>query len=224
MLISSWDENQCMIITVGNTKGGTGKSTIALQLALARALAGKDVWLVDGDRQGSSQTAVAIRAEAGRQPGVSCAQYVDGPTLRAQVQRQAAKFDDVIIDAGGRDSTALRAALVLSDVLLVPVQPRSVDVWALADIAALIEEVMAVRGGLRAYAVLNSADPGEVSLDNAETIEAMKEYQTITLLPAIIRRRKAFANATGQGLHISEISPRDPKASEELNALLLMLF
>ena len=57
--------------------------------------------------------------------------YIDS----AQVQQQSSKFDDVIIDAGGRDSTALRAALVLSDVLLVPFQPRSYDVWALEDIA-----------------------------------------------------------------------------------------
>ena len=213
-----------MILTVGNTKGGVGKSTIALQIALARALGGKDVWLVDGDRQGTSQTAIAIRSEAGREPGLSCAQYTDGPTLRTQVQRQASKFDDVVIDAGGRDSTALRAALVLSDVLLVPVQPRSVDVWALADVADLVEEAQSVRAGLKAYAVLNSADPGESSADNAETIEALKDYPQIALLPAVLRRRKAFANATGQGLHVSEVQPRDPKANDELAALVSTLF
>src|SRR2546430_567885 len=53
-----------MIVTVGNTKGGVGKTTLAFQLALARALTGRDVLLLDGDRQGSGQTAVAIRAEA----------------------------------------------------------------------------------------------------------------------------------------------------------------
>jgi chromosome partitioning protein len=213
-----------MIITVGNTKGGVGKSTIALQLALARSLAGKDVWLVDGDRQGTAQTAVAIRGQAGREPGLSCSQYTDGPTLRSQVQRQSSKFDDVVIDAGGRDSSALRAALVLSNVLLVPVQPRSVDVWALADVATLIEEAQAVRSGLKAFAVLNSADPGESSTDNAETIEALKDYPQITLLPAVLRRRKAFANATGQGLHVSEVTPRDPKAMDELDALVSNVF
>ena len=41
-----------MIVTVGNTKGGVGKTTIAVNLAIARALAGRDVWLIDGDRQG----------------------------------------------------------------------------------------------------------------------------------------------------------------------------
>src|SRR5918911_3316561 len=104
-----------MIVTVGNTKGGVGKTTLAFQLALHRALAGRDVLLVDGDRQGSAQTAVAIRAEANRTPGLACAQYPEGSVLRAQVQRQAGKYDDVVIDAGGRDSAALRAGMVLSD-------------------------------------------------------------------------------------------------------------
>ena len=67
-----------MIVTVGNTKGGVGKTTLAFQLALARALSGRDVLLVDGDRQGSAQTAVAIRAEANRSPGLACAQFPDG--------------------------------------------------------------------------------------------------------------------------------------------------
>ena len=54
-----------------------------------------------------------------------------------------------IIDAVGRDSSALRAALILSDVLLVPFHPRTYDVWALDDMAALVEEACAVRDGLR---------------------------------------------------------------------------
>ena len=55
-----------MIITVGNTKGGVGKTTLAVQLAIYRALAGRDVWLIDGDRQGTA--AAAIAAELTGQP------------------------------------------------------------------------------------------------------------------------------------------------------------
>jgi len=105
-----------VIVTVGNTKGGVGKTTLGVQLALIRRLAGRDVLLVDADRQGSAQMAVAIRAESGRQPGLSCVQYADGKLLRAQVGPMAAKHD-TIIDAGGRDSEALRVALGRSDVL-----------------------------------------------------------------------------------------------------------
>ena len=213
-----------MIITVGNTKGGVGKTTIAVNLAIARALAGRDVWLIDGDRQGTAQTAISIRAEAGHTPGIACATYPDGPTLRAQVQQQAAKFDDVVIDAGGRDSTALRAALVLSDVLLVPFQPRSYDVWALNDIAALIDEARSVRDGLRAVAILNCADPGESSTDNSEAAAAVAEIPQFAYLDTPIRRRKAFANAAGQGLSVLELKPADRKAADELNALVSALF
>lgn len=213
-----------MIITIGNTKGGVGKTTLAVNLAIARALAGRDVWLIDGDRQGTAQMAISIRADAGRSPGIACATYPDGPTLRAQVQQQASKFDDIIIDAGGRDSTALRAALVLSDVLLVPFQPRSYDVWALNDIAALVDEVRSVRDGLRALAVLNCADPGESSTDNIEAAAAVAEVPQFEYLPTPIRRRKSFSNAAGAGLSVLEIKPADKKASDELNALLAALF
>lgn len=213
-----------MIVTVGNTKGGVGKTTIAVNLAIARALAGRDVWLIDGDRQGTAQTAISIRAEAGLTPGIACASYPDGPTLRAQVQQQASKFDDIIIDAGGRDSTALRAALVLTDVLLIPFQPRSYDVWALDDIAALVEEARSVRDGLRAFAVLNCADPGQHSTDNADAAEAVANVPAFEYLPTPLRRRKAYANAAGAGMSVLEIKPQDAKATAEINALISALF
>lgn len=213
-----------MILTVGNTKGGVGKTTLAVNLAIARALAGRDVWLIDGDRQGTAQTAISIRADAGHQPGIACATYPDGPTLRTQVQQQASKFDDIVIDAGGRDSTALRAALVLSDVLLVPFQPRSYDVWALNDIAALVDEARSVRDGLRVYAVLNCADPGTSSTDNTEAAAAVADVPQFEYLPLPIRRRKAFANAAGAGMSVLEIKPADKKANEEINAIVNALF
>jgi len=213
-----------MIITVGNTKGGVGKTTLAVSLAISRALSGRDVWLIDGDRQGTAQTAISIRAEGGVSPGIACATYPDGPTLRSQVQQQVAKFDDVIIDAGGRDSTALRAALVLSDVLLVPFAPRSYDVWALEDMASLVDEARSVRDGLRSVAVLNLADPGSNSMDNAEAAEAVAEIPQFEYLATPIRRRKAFANATGAGLSVQEIKPVDRKAVAELDALVKALF
>lgn len=213
-----------MIITVGNTKGGVGKTTLAVQLAIARALQGREVWLIDGDRQGTAAAAVAARAQAGKAPGIACAQYPDGPTLRAQVQQQRAKWDDIVIDVGGRDSTALRAALILTDVLVVPFAPRSYDVWALDDMAELVDEARSVRDELRAYAVMNQADPGENSTDNAEAAAAVKEVPQFVYLPTPIRRRKAFSNASGAGLAVTEQTPRDAKAVAEITALLASLF
>jgi chromosome partitioning protein len=211
-----------MIITIGNTKGGVGKTTLALNIAIAQTLNGRDVWLIDGDRQGTAQTAISLRAEANIQPTIACAQYADGSTLRAQVKHQGNKFDDIVIDAGGRDSTALRAALVLSDILLVPFAPRSLDVWALADICSLIDEARSVRDNLKAYAVLNCADPN--GIDNKEAAAAVADYPQLEYLDCPIKRRKAIANAAGHGLSVLELSPKDTKACEELNSLISVLF
>lgn len=142
--------------------------------------------------------------------------------LRTQVLQQKAKFTDIVIDVGGRDSTALRAALMVTDVLIVPFQPRSYDVWALGDIAELIKEANSVRDGLRAYAMLNCADPA--GADNREAAAAVESYPDLVYLDAPIHRRKAFANAAGQGLGVQELSPVDAKASAELSYLVKAIY
>jgi chromosome partitioning protein len=212
-----------MIITVGNTKGGVGKTTIALNLAIAKALTGHDVWLIDGDRQGTAQEAISIRAESGCKPGIACAAYPDGSMLRAQIQQQAKNFDDIVIDAGGRDSSALRAALVLTDILLIPFQPRSFDVWALDDIASLIDEARGMRDNLRVLAVMNCADPSIQSLDNKEAADAVKNLPQFEYLPTPLGRRKVYANAAGSGLSVLEYKPKDEKAIFEFNEMIKAL-
>lgn len=217
-----------MIVTIGSTKGGVGKTTIALQLTLARTLSGKAVLLVDGDRQASALTAISMRSDAGRAPGVACVHYPDERDLRTQVQQQASRYDDVILDVGGRDSAALRAALVLSDLLLLPVQPRSLDVWAIHDIAGLLDGAQEARRHqgrppLRAFAVLSLADTGP-GTDNAAAVEALAEYQQFAWIDAPIRRRKAFANAAGLGMAVAEMTPRDTKACEEISTLVRNVF
>jgi chromosome partitioning protein len=212
-----------LILTVAHTKGGVGKTTLAFELALVRALADRDVWLVDADPQGSAMTAATVRAEAGRTPVLACSQYTTASTLGIQVRRQGAKYDDVVIDVGARDTETMRLALVLADTVLVPVVPRGLDVWALAQVSALVEIANALRGGLRALAVLNLADPGS-SPDNVDAVAALAEFPALELIDAPIRRRKAFASAAAHGLAVGEFPPIDLKACSELSALARLVF
>ena len=80
-----------------------------------------------------------------------------------------------------------------------------------------------MRDGLRAVAVLNCADTGDASTDNAEAA-AVADVSQFEYLNTPIRRRKAFANAAGQGLSVLESKPTDRKACDELNALVNALF
>lgn len=206
-----------MIVCVGNTKGGVGKTTIALNLAIARALQGREVMLIDGDRQETAQTAIDIRAAAGKTPAIACAVYSEGRTLISQVGLMRSKFDDIIIDSGGRDSAALRAAMGMSDVMVVPFAPRSLDVWALAQLDSLVEEVMGAHPNMRVIAVLNSADPQ--GHDNEDAAAAVADYRNMQYVATPIVRRKAIANAAGMGMSILEYSPKDTKGIEEMTAL-----
>jgi chromosome partitioning protein len=205
-----------MIVTIGSTKGGAGKSTAAINLAILRASQGSDVLLVDGDEQGTSGLFAQLRAELIGTCGYTTV-GLTGAAVRTQVRHLAPKYDDVVIDVGGRDTGSLRAALTVSDVLLIPVQPRSFDIWALDAVAGLIAEARTINPTLRALAFLNLADPQ--GQDNVATQAAIREAAGIELLNVVIGRRKAFPNAASQGRGVTEMRPQDAKAVQELTTL-----
>ena len=211
------------IIAVASTKGGVGKTTIALQLAINRALRGGDVWLVDGDRQKTSMMALALRDQQGAVPGIACASYPDGKLLRSQVRLQRDKWDYIVIDVGGFDSTTLRASLSICDALVVPYQPRSFDIWGLSQMSNLVHEAFEMRDEFPVYALLNSADAAHTA-DNQDAQDAVSEFPEMTLLPCALGRRKAFATASGFGLSVSELKTKDRKAISEINELLDAVF
>lgn len=212
-----------MILAVGNTKGGVGKTTLAVNLAILRALAGRDVLLVDGDEQGTAASFTDLRAEQLGVPGYT-AVSLQGAAVRIQVRQLVGKYDDVLIDVGGRDTGSLRAALTVADRLLVPVQPRSFDVWAVERMAELVAEARALNERLEAFSVLNAADAQ--GRDNDEAAAALREVPGIAYLPGPVVRRKAFPNAAAVGRSVLEQGhgQRDLKAAGELEALARSVF
>lgn len=216
------------IIAVANTKGGTGKTTIALQLAAARALQGMDVCVIDGDRQQTASMALTLRDSDNQKVKVfiSCATYSNGTLLGTQVKRQAEKWDTIIIDVGGFDSITMRMALSVCDMLIIPFQPRTFDSWALTQMASLIDEVnKQFRNGepVPAFALINGADTNN-SADNQEAADSLADFPNIKLLDCPISRRKAFANASALGLGVAEAKNKDPKAIAEIDRLMLAIF
>lgn len=206
---------------VGSTKGGAGKSTLALNITVARANAGRSVLLIDGDEQRTAMTFTDLRVEQYGQAGYTAVSLL-GVSIRNQGRQLIPKYDDVIIDCGGRDTGSLRAALTIADQVLIPVLPRSVDIWALDQMTELVREAREINERLRALVVLNQAYPA--GKDNGEALEIIGEAQDLEILPFTIGQRKAFSNATGSGRAVTEYLPKDPKAITELENLLQALY
>ena len=204
-----------MILTIGNIKGGVGKTTLAVNLTISYALSGRDVLLVDGDEQYTAMTFTELRTNLRENPGYTAVR-LQGNSLRTQVRQLTNKYDDIIIDVGGRDTGSLRAALTITDLILIPVQPRSFDIWALEQVKTLIEEAQSIND-LIPLVVLNAADAQ--GQDNAEAANIISEIKEFTLLPITIGRRKAFSNAVAMGCSVLEHNPKDIKAIQEINSL-----
>ena len=96
--------------------------------------------------------------------------------------------------------------------------PRSFDIWTLDRVVAVLEEARAVNPALRACAFLNRADPR--GGDNAAAAEILKSAPGLELIPIALGGRKSYARAATEGLSVAELRPPDPKAIEEMDALL----
>lgn len=200
-----------MIITVGNTKGGVGKTTLAVNLAVEAARDGKNVLLVDTDPQGSS---IAFRAEREKDDIRAIALVSD--KLHKDIKEFSAVFDWIVIDAGGRDNAIFRSAVAACDLFLLPVLPSQFDVWAATDAITVFKEIQPFNGMLGRL-VLNMVIPNTIV--SVEAQDALAVYKDdIPLLPDHIYSRVAYKASISNGQGVTEYEPSG-KAAEEINKI-----
>lgn len=205
-----------MIVVVGGVKGGTGKTTIATNLTVLRAANKKKVLLVDADEQKSTSIWANQRDVLGIKTDWVTIQLT-GKAVYSQIEKMKADYDDIIIDVGGRETRSLRAAIAIADIFLIPFKPRSLDIWTLGDIKAIISEMKPANPNLQSIAIVNQADAR--GSDNEETLNILKECEDIKCFSHPLGARKAFANAASDGIGVSEMQNSDKKAIQEMQLL-----
>jgi chromosome partitioning protein len=212
-----------MILVMGGTKGGSGKTLLASNLTVLRATAGHDTLLIDADEQLSAMDFTRQRQRRLKgEPGYTAIQTREAD-VATQVRRMVSKYADIIIDVGGRDTASQRAALAVADTLVIPFAPTSVDLWTVDTVVLLLKEARTFNRRLRAYAVINKAFPR--GSDNREAADMLREYtEHWTYLDTPLGTRKAFSNAFGGGYAVTEYQPKDAKAIAEMAALYRHLF
>jgi chromosome partitioning protein len=199
-----------MRIAVVTQKGGAGKTTLATNLAIALAEDGGKVLLIDADRQRTALDWFAVRSEGGYNGKVSVV-GIDNDTIHKQVERLAAGYDHVVMDGPPRAEKVDRSAIMAADVMLVPVQPSSADVWAAEITIKLIDEARTFRPELGAALVVNRKIPN-TTLGKA-VLELLREFPVETL-KSTVGQRVIFAESLGRGGSVIEDASSGPAAQE----------
>jgi chromosome partitioning protein len=206
-----------MIILVGNEKGGVGKSTIAINLAVAFTLQNKDVLLVDTDIQSTASNFVAKRNEQASLPKINCVQK-RGDVLQT-LKDLKNRYEIVIVDAGGQDSIELRSAITAADIVIVPLKPSQIDLWAVDRMNKLIEHAKCFNTTLKTFCVLSMTltNPRVTEINDAK--EMLQDYKEFTLLNTCINDRKIYRDSIIEGKGVMEIVKQN-KAANEIESLL----
>ena len=203
------------IWTVAHSKGGVGKTTVAVNLAVAATLDGKRVLLVDSDPQNSS-----VLWRSLRETDDIAALSILTPTLHKDLPAIAASYDLVICDSGGRDSKVARSALVAADMVVIPCLASQVDVFAAGDVVEVVRYARDFKPNLPARWVLNQIVAGTKL--SQEVRGALADFaDDVALSESMLCARTAYRTAYGLGLGILELKgkDKDAKAAAEVAAL-----
>ncbi len=202
-----------MILLLGGEKGGSGKSCLAQNLAVWLQARGGDVLLLDADPQGTTADWAAERADQGDLPAIPVVQAHGN--IRQTLLDLRGRYRQIIVDAGGADSEALRSAMTVATHMLIPFRPKRRDLKTLPKVENLARLAVAVNPELIVRAVITQCPslPSQVQriLDAKDACASFG----VQPLQAITTARNIYDDADENGRSVLE-SGTDARAVEEI--------
>lgn len=205
-----------MVYLIGGLKGGVGKTTTAINLAIYLSGQGRDVLFVDADAQASAAEFMGWRSEHTQDEHLTFVE-LHGSRVRDEVRKLRSKFDDIVIDAGGGMRDSQKFALIVADKYLIPFPASGPDIWTLTNVEKTVEEAQAFNENLKAYSFLMRAYPE--GNENSDASEVLKESTVLKYLDYPIISRKVFSQSVTAGYSIFDYKPRNQQAVNELTKL-----
>lgn len=196
------------VISFVTQKGGTGKSTLALNLAVAAEGQGEKVCVLDLDPQGTSSSWYEGRST--ESPSVVAGEHIDDLEGALQKLSQAG-FTLVIIDTAGVDSHATRGAMQAADLCLIPVRPSEADLKA----SSVTVKALSAMGKNFAFVLNQCSTARQIRLMGAVRTR-LAAAAPVVPVPIATRIDHQYAYALGQG--VTEFGPSG-KAAAEINEL-----
>ncbi len=198
-----------MIISITTLKGGTGKSTISQNLAVCFAEMGYKVAIVDTDLNSSSVHWSGLRPEEHK--SVPAFGLTSADALRKNIKELSNSYEVIIIDGTPSINRLVSTILLLGDIVLIPIRPSGLDIWATEKFLDKYEQAKALKEEINAHFLLNMYD--ERMSFNRESKEVLDEMG-IPTLKTTIKNRIAYPEATAMGMGVFEHG--DPKAKAEM--------
>jgi len=195
-----------MIYAFLNQKGGVGKTTLSIHTAAELSGRGRRVLLIDADPQGSSLAWSNYR-ETADFTVVGMAK----PTIHKEIDMLSADYDDVIIDGPPRVTELARSIILASNLVIIPVQPSPMDVWAAADTVDLVREAQVFNPAIKCCLTLNRKIANTAI--GRDVRNALAELE-VPVLKADIGQRVAFAETAASGSTVLEA--KRSKAAKEI--------
>lgn len=204
-----------MIITIGCEKGGAGKSSIAQALAVYLKLDNRDVLLVDADPQRTSAEWAEERAEAGNLV-IPCVELT-GKILK-DLQYLDSNDKIIVVDCGGADSLAMRSALSIANIALIPFRPKRRDLRTASKMADIIETALLNNPNMIVRTVITQAPTLPSQFRRIDSAKSVLQSLDLNPLERYTRNLNCWDDAEEDGLSILEYV-EDKKGADDANGV-----
>ncbi|MGB5444025.1 MAG: chromosome partitioning protein ParA [Psychromonas sp.] len=195
-----------------NEKGGAGKSSIAQSLAVYLKLErNTDALLVDADPQRTTAEWAGEKAESDL-PTILCVELTGNITT--QLKTLANQYSSIIVDCGGADSKAMRSALTVANVALLPFRAKRRDLKVAPAMAEIIEMAKAINSNLKTYPVITQAPTMPNQSYRIQGAKTLLESLELSPLKNVTRNLNAWDDADEAGQSVLEWE-YDKKAGDD---------
>jgi chromosome partitioning protein len=206
-----------MITVLASLKGGTGKSTVAFNLALWLSMAEQSAIVLDLDPQATLTDVSLVRREEGYTPSLTVLRAL--PAEHGALRANA----EVLVDVGTADLGSMKQAISVADRVVVPVQPSQADIWSTQRFLRLVRESTSGTSSPDVLGFINRGDTHRAVRESDEAAAALVALPGIRYLKTRLAQRTAYRRSFSEGLAVFELEPRG-KASHEFVALAAILY
>jgi chromosome partitioning protein len=205
------------ILATVNQKGGSGKTTVSMQLAGALSRRGRRVLVIDADPQATATRWAASADDDAPFPAAVVGLSAANEKVHREVKKFVSDYQFILIDCPpAADSPVPKSALLVADFALVPIIPSPLDLWAAVGIREVIENVSAINETLTARLIINQCQP-QTTL--ARDIMGILDEYRIPPCKTRIHQRTAYRQSATFGQTVHDFGSKAAQAIDEVERL-----